>query len=64
MAISLKIPTYKEELIRKFAKKTGKTKTAVILEAVDAKLGLHKDRKIKSQIGKIQNSINKGQRQT
>jgi len=45
MAISLRIPIYKEELIRKVAKKTGKTKTAVILEAVDAKLGLHKDRK-------------------
>ena len=45
MAISLRIPTYKEELIRKFAKKTGKTKTAVILEAVDAKLGFSKNRK-------------------
>jgi len=45
MAISLRIPTQKEELIRKFAKKTGKTKTAVILEAVDAKLGINKDRK-------------------
>ena len=45
MAISLRIPTQKEELIRKFAKKTGKTKTAVILEAVDTKLGLDKDRK-------------------
>ena len=45
MAISLRIPIYKEELIRKFAEKTEKTKTAVILEAVDTKLGIHKDRK-------------------
>ncbi|MCF6290316.1 MAG: ribbon-helix-helix domain-containing protein [Desulfobacterales bacterium] len=45
MAISLRIPADKEELIRKVAQKTGKTKTAVILEAVDAKLGLQKNRK-------------------
>lgn len=45
MPISLRIPAKKEEIIRKVAQKTGKTKTAVILEAVDEKLGLHKSRK-------------------
>ena len=45
MAISLRIPPNKEILLRKFAEKTGKTKTSVILEAVDEKLGLQKNRK-------------------
>ena len=44
MPISLRIPTDKEELIRKYAKKRGKTQTAIILEAVDEKLGLNKNR--------------------
>jgi hypothetical protein len=45
MAISLRIPPNKEILLRKFAEKTGKTKTSVILEAVDEKLGLQQNRK-------------------
>ena len=44
MPISLRIPPKKEEIIKKVAKKTGKTKTAYILEAVDEKLGLIKNR--------------------
>ena len=45
MAISLRIPTHTEKLIRAVSKKTGKTKTAVILDAVNEKLGLRKNRK-------------------
>ena len=44
MPISLRIPPEKEKLIQRFAKKTGTTKTAVILSAVDEKLGLTKSR--------------------
>ena len=44
MPISLRIPPEKEKMIKKFAKKTGITKTAVILSAVDEKLGLTKTR--------------------
>ena len=44
MPISLRIPPEKEKIIQKFAKKTGTTKTAVILNAVDEKLGLTKTR--------------------
>ena len=44
MPVSLRIPLEKEEKIRKAAAKTGKTKTAYILEAVDEKLGLRKNR--------------------
>ncbi len=44
MPLSLRIPTKKEELLRKAAAKAGKTKTAFILEALDEKLGLNKDR--------------------
>jgi predicted transcriptional regulator len=44
MPISLRIPPEKEKLIQKAAKKSGSTKTAVILEAVDEKLGLTKTR--------------------
>lgn len=44
MPLSLRIPTKKEELLRKAAAKAGKTKTAFILEALDEKLGLSKDR--------------------
>ncbi len=44
MPISLRIPPDKEQMIRKFAKKAGMTKTAVILTAVDEKLGLTKNR--------------------
>ena len=44
MPLSLRIPPQQEELLKQYAKKTGKTKTAVILEAVDEKLGLKKNR--------------------
>lgn len=44
MPISLRIPPEKEKMIQKFAKKAGITKTAVILSAVDEKLGLTKSR--------------------
>ncbi len=44
MPVSLRIPLEKEEKIRKAAAKSGKTKTAYILEAVDEKLGLQKTR--------------------
>ena len=44
MPISLRIPSDKDKIIKKAARKTGKTKTAYILEAVDEKLGLVKDR--------------------
>jgi predicted DNA-binding protein len=38
------MPPQKEEMIKKAAKKAGKTKSAYILEAVDEKLGLVKNR--------------------
>lgn len=44
MPLSLRIPPDKERAIAKAASKTGKTKTAYILEAVDEKLGLRKSR--------------------
>ena len=44
MPLSLRIPSEKEKLIQKAAAKTGKTKTAYILQAVDEKLGVVKDR--------------------
>jgi uncharacterized protein (DUF1778 family) len=44
MPISLRIPSEKDKIIKKAARKTGKTKTAYILEAVDEKLGVVKDR--------------------
>jgi len=44
MPISLRIPPKKEELIRRAAKKAGKTKTAFILEAVNEKLQLTESR--------------------
>jgi hypothetical protein len=44
MPLSLRIPPQQEKLLKQYAKKTGKTKTAVILEAVDEKLGLKKNR--------------------
>ncbi len=45
MPISLRLPDYEEKLINNLAKKTGRTKTAVILEAVSEKLGTCKNRK-------------------
>ena len=44
MPISLRIPPEKEKKIREAASKTGKTKTKYILEGVDEKLGLIKNR--------------------
>ena len=44
MPLSLRIPPKKETMIKKAAMKEGKTKSAYILEAVDEKLGLVKDR--------------------
>ena len=44
MPLSLRIPPKKEEIIKKTALKAGKTKSAFILEAVDEKLGLVKNR--------------------
>jgi len=44
MPLSLRIPPKKEEMIKKAAKKAGKTKSAYIIEAVDEKLGLIKNR--------------------
>jgi predicted transcriptional regulator len=44
MPISIRIPPEKEKMLQKFAKKAGTTKTAIILKAVDEKLGLEKTR--------------------
>ncbi len=44
MPLSLRVPPDKEELIKRAATKAGKTKTAFVLEAVDEKLGITKDR--------------------
>ncbi len=47
MPLSLRIPSEKDKMIKKAANKSGKTKTAYILEAVDEKLGIIKARKQK-----------------
>ena len=44
MPLSLRIPAEKGKQIQKAAARTGKTKTAYILEAVDEKLGVVRDR--------------------
>ena len=44
MPISLRIPPDKEKKIQKIAQKVGTTKTALILSAIDEKLGLTKTR--------------------
>ena len=44
MPVSLRIPPEEEAKIKKAATKSGKSKTAYILEAVDEKLGLQKPR--------------------
>ena len=44
MPVSLRIPPEKYEILKKAAAKSRKTKTAYILEAVDEKLGLVKNR--------------------
>ncbi len=45
MPLSLRIPPQKEEMIKMASKKAGKTKSAFIIEAIDEKLGLVKNRK-------------------
>ena len=44
MPMSLRIPPEKEKKIQKIAQREGTTKTAVILKAVDEKLGLTETR--------------------
>ena len=44
MPMSLRIPIQKENLIEKAAIKEKKTKTAFVIEAIDEKLGLVKNR--------------------
>jgi uncharacterized protein (DUF1778 family) len=44
MPVSLRIPSGKDEMLRRAAAKSRKTKTAYILEAVDEKLGLVRNR--------------------
>jgi predicted transcriptional regulator len=44
MPLSLRIPSDKAQLIKKAAAKSGKSKSAYILEAVEEKLGLVKGR--------------------
>ena len=44
MPLSLRVPPDKAQLIKKAAAKSGKSKSAYILEAVEEKLGLIKGR--------------------
>jgi predicted DNA-binding protein len=44
MPLSLRIPPEKEKMIQKAAGKAGKTKSSYIIEAIDEKLGMLKDR--------------------
>lgn len=44
MPLSLRIPPEKEEMIKKASKKAGKTKSAYIIEAIDEKIGIIKNR--------------------
>ncbi len=44
MPVSLRIPPAKEAKIKRAAAKSGKSKTAFILEALDEKIGLQKNR--------------------
>jgi hypothetical protein len=48
MPISLGMPPEEEDMIKRVAAKAGKTKTALILEAVDERLGLVQSGKISS----------------
>ena len=45
MPLSLRIPPEKEQMIKIASQKAGKTKSAFIVEAIDEKLGLVKNRK-------------------
>jgi predicted DNA-binding protein len=47
MPISIRLPFFKEEILKRIAKQRGKTKTAIILEAIDEKLGLKETQKDK-----------------
>ena len=44
MPVSLRIPPEKEEMIRKAAATSRKSKTAYILDAIDEKLGIVRNR--------------------
>lgn len=44
MPLSLRIPPEKEDMIIKASKKAGKTKSAYIIEAIDEKIGIVKNR--------------------
>jgi len=44
MPLSLRIPPDKEKMINTASKKAGKTKSAFIIEAIDEKLGISKNR--------------------
>jgi len=44
MPMSLRIPRQKENMIKKAAMKQKKTKTTFVIEAIDEKLGLTKNR--------------------
>ncbi len=44
MPVSLRIPPEKDELIKAASKKAGKTKSAYIIEAIDEKIGIVKNR--------------------
>ena len=44
MPLSIRIPSEKEAMIREAAIRVGKSKTAFILEAIDEKQGLLKNR--------------------
>jgi hypothetical protein len=45
MPLSLRITPEKENMIKMASKRAGKTKSAFIIEAIDEKLGLVKNRK-------------------
>ena len=45
MPLSLRIPPEKEKMIKMASKRAGITKSAFIVEAIDEKLGLVKNRK-------------------
>jgi len=45
MPLSLRIPPEKEKMVKIASKRAGKTKSAFIVEAIDEKLGLVKNRK-------------------
>ncbi len=44
MPLSLRIPPEKEKMIQRASRKAGKTKSSFIIEAIDEKLGISKNR--------------------